>query len=190
MVRRNADAPLAVEVPRPGGDRPSWGRVGVITAIGFIVGVAWPRLAGVRLGPSVPEAPSSAAAPSASGAVGASAVGATSVLPPAVATAPAPSQPAAPAGPAADVGSTSRRHRAGHGDSPPAAEVKEAEDAAAQVAWEVAIIRDAPKTGKVLARLQRGTALRVGAAKDGWYPVKYGEGFASDGWVYRAAIGR
>jgi hypothetical protein len=24
----------------------------------------------------------------------------------------------------------------------------------------------------------------------GWYPVKYGDGFASDGWVYRAAIGR
>jgi SH3-like domain-containing protein len=60
----------------------------------------------------------------------------------------------------------------------------------AQVTWEVALIRDAPRTGKILARLQRGTSLRVGAAKDGWYPVKYGDGFASDGWVFRGAIGR
>jgi hypothetical protein len=190
MVRRNADAPLVVEVPPAGADRPSWGRVGVITAIGFIVGVAWPRLAGVRLGPSVPEAPSSSAAASPSGAAaGPPSAGAVSVLPSAVAVAPASSQPAAAVAPAADVSATHRRH-GGHGDSSPGPEAKEAEDAAAQVTWEVAIIRDAPKTGKVLARLQRGTAIRVGAAKDGWYPVKYGEGFASDGWVYRGAIGR
>jgi hypothetical protein len=60
----------------------------------------------------------------------------------------------------------------------------------AQVVWEVAIVRDVPKTGKVLARLQRGTQVRVGPVKDGWYPVKYGDGDASDGWVYRGAIGR
>jgi hypothetical protein len=51
-------------------------------------------------------------------------------------------------------------------------------------------VRDAPKTGKVLARLERGTSVHVGPVRDGWYPVKYGDGFASDGWVYRAAIGR
>jgi SH3-like domain-containing protein len=56
--------------------------------------------------------------------------------------------------------------------------------------WEVAIVRDAPKTGKVVARLQHGAELHLGAPKDGWYPVKFGEGFASDGWVYRGAIGR
>jgi hypothetical protein len=61
----------------------------------------------------------------------------------------------------------------------------------AQVAYEVALIRDAPaKNGKILARLPRGTALRTGTPKDGWVPVKYGDGFASEGWVYRAAIGR
>ena len=63
-------------------------------------------------------------------------------------------------------------------------------DGTAQVVWDVAIVRDAPKTGKVLARLQRGTPLHIGTSKDGWYPVKYGDGFASDGWVYRGAIGR
>ena len=55
MVFRKADGPLSVQIPRPAADRPSWSRVGVIAAVGFIVGVAWPRLAGVRLGPSVPE---------------------------------------------------------------------------------------------------------------------------------------
>jgi hypothetical protein len=63
-------------------------------------------------------------------------------------------------------------------------------DGAAQVAWEVALVRDVPKTGKVVARLQRGTAVRVGAMKDGWYPIRYGDGFASDGWVYRGALGK
>jgi hypothetical protein len=61
---------------------------------------------------------------------------------------------------------------------------------ATQVVWDVAIVRDAPKTGKVVARLQRGTTLQVGAVKDGWYPIKFGDGFASEGWVYRGAIGR
>jgi hypothetical protein len=63
-------------------------------------------------------------------------------------------------------------------------------DGSAQVVWEVAIVRDTPKTGKVVARLQRGATVHLGAAKDGWYPVKYGDGFASDGWLYRGAIGR
>ncbi len=305
MARRNPDAPLAVEVPATGADSPSWRRVGIITAIGFIVGVAWPRLAGVRLGPSVPEAPSSVASASASAAAEPSAGGASaSGLPPAAAVAPASSPPAAPAPPTVEVsagvvyacktadgdshkgpecgdlpgldgvvtprlrkmarcpeaaGATGKLHLAvrldftreslsvdlGRGQTvgtpeallgcaksalsdakvsgishtsarysvaytmtfegaapatppnasapPPKLEKQETngpEDAAAQVTWEVAIVRDAPKTGKVLARLQRGTSLHVGAAKDGWYPVKYGEGFASDGWVYRGAIGR
>ena len=61
----------------------------------------------------------------------------------------------------------------------------------AQVAWEVAIVRDTPRTGAVVARLQRGTKVRLGAAgQDGWYRVKYGNDFGSEGWVYRGAIGR
>jgi len=65
-----------------------------------------------------------------------------------------------------------------------------AEGTTVQVVWEVAIVRDAPKTGKVVARLQHGSELHLGAPKDSWYPVKFGDGFASDGWVYRGAIGR
>ncbi|HWL86098.1 MAG TPA: hypothetical protein VNO21_09870 [Polyangiaceae bacterium] len=60
----------------------------------------------------------------------------------------------------------------------------------AQVVWEIAIVRDRPRTGQVVARLPRGSNVRVGTGQDGWYPIKYGEGFASEGWLYRAAIGK
>ena len=58
------------------------------------------------------------------------------------------------------------------------------------MAWDVAIVRDSPKTGKVLARLPRGTSVHLGPMKDGWFPVHYGDGFTSEGWVYRGAVGR
>ena len=45
---------LKVEVPKPGADRPEFGRVGVIAGVGFAIGIAWPWLAGVRLVPSPP----------------------------------------------------------------------------------------------------------------------------------------
>jgi hypothetical protein len=306
MSFRNASGPLVVEVPPPSADRPAWTKVGVITAIGFIVGVAWPRIAGVRLGPSLPEASSAGTAAASSPPEIPAARTATSAEPPALASAPATSppvpQPAAPPSPpganAANVtvargaliacktgdggalktsecgavaaldgaimprlrrfaecpdaasaegklrlvmhvdfgrgtvdaeqgrGSTgisqvealvacARTQLAGIGlgaiphDNPrytvayvvtfaagrpgasdTSAPPADPADATAQVQWDVAIVRDAPKTGKVVARLQRGTTLRVGSARDGWYPVKYGDGFTADGWVYRAAIGR
>src|SRR5215472_17762350 len=45
---------FAVRVPPPGQDHPSWAKVGVIAVVGFFVGIAWPRLTGVRLGPGAP----------------------------------------------------------------------------------------------------------------------------------------
>ena len=51
-------------------------------------------------------------------------------------------------------------------------------------------MRDTPKTGGLLARLPRGTKVKVGTAKDGWFLIKYGESYAREGWVYRGAIGR
>jgi hypothetical protein len=327
MAPRNssADASPRVQVPGADADRPSWTRVGVIAAIGFVVGVAWPRLAGVRLGPSVPEAAASASA---------SALPSSSVMPPAApppvpATATASDSPGASppaarptrpaevpvttASPGAEPASGPSSVAVGHGvvtscrttsgdtlkggdcgaiaaldgivvprlrklaacpaaagatgkvrlsvradfargalsvdlgrgappanadawlacarselrgaslgsiahenarynvayaltfagsgsDAEPAAPVPaaavvapavpEASDEVAQVAWDVALVRDAPKTGKVLARLQRGTTVHAGPANEGWVPVKYGDGFASDGWVYHGAIGR
>lgn len=303
MFSRKADGPLTVQVPLPADDHPRWRRVGVITAVGFVIGVFWPRIAGVRLGPSVPEAASPIAS---AGPPPAEPVAAPVTPPSASATvaaavvAPAPTASAAPTVnvtvghgvvyacktsdgdsekgadcgtlPGLDglvmprlhklaecpdaVGANGKVHLTvhvdfgrgigvdlgkGHGVASPEALLacakadlagasiagiphdnphysvaysvtfssgaaaatsvsatasghatagEPAAEGSAQVIWEVAIVRDAPKTGKVIARLQRGAELHLGAPKDGWYPVKFGDGFGSDGWVYRGAIGR
>jgi len=299
VVSRGAGSSPTVMVPSAEADRPSWMKVGAIAAIGFAVGVVWPRLAGVRLGPNLPEtsaapaasaASANAPAPSTTASGDLHALSTTTPAPPSASAAPATAaQPhvnvahgsvstcrtssgeslrAAECGslagldaiviprlrkladcPAAsgmsgrlslsvhvdfDHGISAALGR-GHGLSSPepllacantalagaglasiahdyskytvaygltfsdaqatattpgAASATATADGTALVEWEMAIVRDAPKTGKVVARLQRGTALRVGSAKDGWYPVKYGDGYASDGWVYRGAIGR
>lgn len=55
--------PIDVEVPED--DSPAWGKVGIIALVGFVIGVAWPKLAGIKLGPSAPgESAQAAAAPS------------------------------------------------------------------------------------------------------------------------------
>jgi hypothetical protein len=45
---------VKVEVPGSREDGVKLGRVGIIAAVGFAIGIAWPRLAGVKLVPSVP----------------------------------------------------------------------------------------------------------------------------------------
>lgn len=72
-------------------------------------------------------------------------------------------------------------------DPPPAAKGASGE---ATVAWEVALVRDVPKTGAIVARLPRGAKVQPGESKGGWYSIRFGDGFASQGWVYRGAIGR
>jgi hypothetical protein len=329
-------ARVAVHIPAQGSDRPAWVKVGVIAAAGFAIGVAWPRLAGIRPGPSAPgeasavasSAPRSAEPSAAPGSpAGAPASPGASAAQSAVAVAPvAPIAPGAgaPGGgasvgggrnyappavlvtrgavltcktaegavlkgntacgtvpgfdllaqprlkrlaqcPAAadasgklsvvfnvdfvrnrvnfELGKTSTlenrdsvsqclrsslekmsvnavehdhplygifysvtftpRDRpeagpivassgAGAGASSAAAvrPMAAAEDATSQVAWEVAIVRDQPRTGAVVARLQRGTKVRVGSGQEGWYRVQFGPGFASEGWLYRGAIGK
>jgi hypothetical protein len=307
MVARNADGPLSVEIPSAGADRPSWGKVGIFTAIGFLIGVGWPRVAGVRVGPSLPSdaVVASAAGPSLAlpvpnpASAPAVASAAPPSAPPAVASAPAPATSAAPVSltvahgavvscrsssgdllkgadcgtlPGLDglvmpalrkvsecpqaAGATGKLHlmvrvdfgrgtvlaEAGKGTTvadpdplvacaktavadlhptgiahdnqrygvsyhltfagddrsaasatPPASGAvvpQGATDGEAQVAWDVAIVRDAPRTGKILAKLDRGASVRIGSPSQGWYPVKYGDGFSSEGWVYRAAIGK
>jgi len=302
------DAPsLAVDIPAQGRDKPAWVKVGVVAAVGFVVGIAWPRLVGVRLGPAAPsDAPSTSAhaarapEPSAASSVAVKAPAASASTPP-----PAPAAVAAPppnitvqkgivvscktdtgetkkgakeCGPVPGIdalvtprvrkiatcsgvegqtgklaltvnadfasgrfwyevgkgstlpnldavtsclktsfhgtsaASTPHEHvrytvaytatfsadaEPSHGkakEAPPPEE-KEApaapgKEGEAQVAWEVALVRDAPKTGGLVSRLPRGTKVKVGSARDGWYQIKFGEGYASEGWVYRGAIGR
>ncbi len=49
-----SERPVEVEIPSPGADQPVWSRVGIVAVLGFVVGIAWPRVAGVKIGPSVP----------------------------------------------------------------------------------------------------------------------------------------
>src|SRR5271163_1436870 len=137
MVPRGAASPL-IEVPSSEADGPSWRTIGIIAAVGFIVGVAWPRLAGVRIGPSLPDP-----VPSASSVAGASEP--TPDAPAASAGGPSLStQAAAPSGSARPA---SDDPRAPAGALAPAA--IPAGYRAAQVEWAVAIVRDAPREGKV-----------------------------------------
>lgn len=326
------DVPLAVEVPSPDRDKPAWVKVGVIAAVGFVVGIAWPRVVGVRLGPSAPGE-SSAAASSASGAaagrapdappasVAAKTTGTTpapsasapaekaSTPAPAAATAAAPpkitvtkgnvlsckttdgekktgkecgpvagldlvvkprvqsiatcagvegqtgklslvvnadfntgrfwydvskassvpnldaissclktsfhntsvdkgvpheharytvsytamltsSEGGAPASAAKAKTDKNADKPAATEDEAPAPAPAKAAAGEAAVAWEVALVRDQPKVGSVVARLPRGTKVKLGSMKEGWYSIKFGDDFGTDGWVYRGAVGR
>ncbi|HSQ62436.1 MAG TPA: hypothetical protein VLM85_04455 [Polyangiaceae bacterium] len=312
MSVRSGAAPrrgVSVQIPSPEADRPSWLRVGVVALIGFALGVAWPRLTGVRFGPSAPAEALSAVAARAAEAPSASAVPA----PAAVAPAPVASASAAAAVPTITVGHSAILNcKTDDGDSlkgkdcgglagldpivqarlkrlaqaPSAAQnpgklnvilgldfknnrvsvesgksstVKDADslkafiagemkgmslksvdhdnprysvlyivtiapggetaapagtaaspsaspaptpsgaaasapsdlpEGTAAVAWEVAIVRDSPHTGAVVARLPRNAKVQLGTLEAGWYKIKYGPNFASEGWVYRGAVGK
>lgn len=316
MSKQAGDAPLRVEVPSAQEDRPAWVKVGVIAVVGFVVGVAWPRLAGIRPGPTSPADAASAAAASASAAPRApesAAPASASLTAPAASSAPAALASAASVAtgapnvmlsrgavisckneegetlkgaaacgglggldaiaqphlrkiaqcPAAegmtgkvpmiltvdfaggrvglDIGKSKditnrdglltcmRPHvigirpgnmthehprytvlytatltapdasagapaaSGGHAGGTPGAADSSASNASdsptAQVVWEVALVRDAPRTGAIVGRLQRGSKVRVSAGpQEGWYKVQFGG--ATEGWVYRGAIGR
>lgn len=306
--------PLTVQIPSEAADRPSWIKVGAIAVIGFTIGVAWPRLVGIRPGPSAPsEATGGAAAvrapeaplPSAAASLASTGASATaSASPSAAAEAAQTNDAAVPLNnappailathgavlsckttdgevlkgqqacgsvPAFDglaqprlkklahcpgaqglsgklgvvfsldftrnkVGfSFGKNSTVGNRDSldlclrmslenvslnavphdnptyavfysvtftprdamPSSGGAVAATEAAepgasqtAQVAWEVALVRDKPRDGQVVGRLQRGTKVRVGPGQDGWYKVQFGTDFGSEGWVYRGAIGK
>lgn len=73
---------------------------------------------------------------------------------------------------------------------PSAAPAAAAGGTTAEVTWEVAIVRSSPRTGDVIARLPRGSKLKLSTADNGWWHIHYGDNFGSEGWVYRGAIGR
>ena len=293
-------------VPSAADDRPAWGRVAALAIVGFAVGIAWPRLAGVRMGPSAPSdivpAAASAAPPDHSAASASSAAVPASLTAPVASPAASgivPPVPGVGAGaPSVTVqkgqvlscrGADGENHKGaaacgdlsaldailqprirrlsscaaadsqvgklavvlgvdfqsnklnanfGHsssmqnldslgsclrlqldsvslgavahdqprytvlynatfstrdpsaGKEVPVAPASDGAEPSAQVVWDVAIVRDLPRTGTVIARLQRGTRIHVSSGQDGWYRVKYGDGFSSEGWVYRGAIGK
>lgn len=58
----------------------------------------------------------------------------------------------------------------------------------ASVTWEVAIVRDQPKDGEIVARLMRGTRVVVTGRDGDWYRIKY-DAKGAEAWVFRTAIG-
>ncbi len=60
----------------------------------------------------------------------------------------------------------------------------------AEIAWDSAIVRDAPKTGTIVGRIPKGAKVKSGTYRDGWYNVHFGDGFSQEGWIYKGAIGR
>ncbi len=96
-----------VQIPTAAEDRPAWSRVGIIAATGFVLGVAWPKLTGIHVGPNVPgdlkgqpEAAASASAVAAAPAPG------SASAPALAAPAPAPSAAAPAETPAAALKET------------------------------------------------------------------------------------
>jgi hypothetical protein len=297
MFSRKAESPNAFQVPAAEEDRPSWVKVGVITAVCFAIGVAWPRIAGLKLGPNAPDPGTHVGAAAKSSDPASSDVptlATAPIAPPALsatALAPALNAPTVIFGHGFVLscknrdGETLKGSACGavggfdglaqprlkklaqcqaaegisgklalvftvdfsnshlgvdpgkattiagadglvscvrtafqgaalggiehentryailytltlaapagsNGAAAPSASIAGASDSSSQVVWETALVRDAPRSGAIVARLQRGTKLKLGTAKDGWYPIKFGPDFASDGWVYRGAIGK
>jgi hypothetical protein len=62
----------------------------------------------------------------------------------------------------------------------------DAERGFASVTWDTGLIRDEPRTGKVVARLVRGTRVRILGRRKDWYRVKIR---SKEGWLYRGALG-
>jgi hypothetical protein len=316
---------LEIQVPTEDASRPSWKRVSIIAVVGFLVGIAWPRLAGIKLGPSAPSNEPSAAASASAGAVP-SGVLSSMPLPAALPTG-APSASAATAAVIApqitiargvllscrtadgesakgkecgelngldklaetrirrlatcpgaesesgrlsvvltldfkggranaDVGKSStvkgtealgtclKQHflafdlasiahqhprytvsfqttftpapggapasapaSAAAPDAPPPpvsgpgasadgppdtapAPAPAASGETLSIEWDVALIRETPRTGTIVARLRKGAKVKVAGTQDGWYHIRFGDDFGTDGWVYRGAIGR
>jgi hypothetical protein len=56
----------------------------------------------------------------------------------------------------------------------------------ATVAWEVAVVRETPRSGSVVARVLRGTKVRLVARQGEWLRIRTG---TTEGWAYRGALG-
>jgi hypothetical protein len=70
-------------------------------------------------------------------------------------------------------------------DAPSGGAATEARGTAA-VTWDTALVRDEPKTGKVVARLVKGTRVTLLGKRQDWYRVKVR---TDEGWLYRGALG-
>ncbi len=60
----------------------------------------------------------------------------------------------------------------------------------ATVTWDVAIVRDAPRTGAIVGRLVQGADVEVIDHRGGWYAIRWGRSGTNVGWTFRQAIGQ
>lgn len=77
-------------------------------------------------------------------------------------------------------------------DEPPKDAKKDdaaADTKAVEVTWRTTQVRDAPKTGAIVARLSKGAKATVLEQRDGWYKIEFGDP-KKQGWVFREAIGQ
>ena len=295
-----AERPLQIDIPGPTESRPIWSKVGIVAAVGFVVGIAWPRLAGVHVGPSAPsDARPVEVASSASAAPGSPAVSPSGAPSAAPSAEPAPSGATIVVGPGkiqrcfdkkgkkqescgelqidhlvvpklkqltkcasaqgldgkvnigfevhfekkevhvtrgkktSIPGSTVQglvqcaaqemanlpleevphklarytlayqltfyKPGTGPGEDPKAADKDDGDEKAAgqttsetgvtgtaTVSWDTALLRKEPKDGEVVARLVRGTRVKLVGRQNDWYKVESGNKL---GWVYRGSIG-
>ena len=94
------DEPLKLQLPGPAEDRPRLARVGIVAAVGFVLGIVWPWLAGVQL---VPKAPTEHTPASLS----------SSKPPPAASARPSPAAPPAKPDPETEEGPLADRIKVG-----------------------------------------------------------------------------
>jgi hypothetical protein len=285
---------LKVEIPKPGADRPEIGRVGIIAAVGFVIGIAWPWLSGIRLVPSPPSDEIAESVPAAVPSTGASGALATTAPSGAPGIADAPEAPAATEKQSVKISDLKVTTCRGEGNKklkdcdkiqfdpvargrlgalarcgaaegaegtlsigfdldfekravvdvfagksttfskeqasaliecakkdfaaltldgidhehlrytafyfveflpagvPAGAAAPEEQAQAASglatVAWDVAVVRDAPEDGKIATRLRYGTRVVVTGRKGRWYEVRY-DAKGQKGWVHRNALG-
>ncbi len=77
--------------------------------------------------------------------------------------------------------------------TPPPASVEKEKSASgvSTVQVDTAIVRDAPSTnGQPIGRLSRGTKVTTIGTAGNWFHIRFGEGDAQEGWIFRTNIGK
>jgi hypothetical protein len=95
--------------------------------------------------------------------------------------------PNAPNAPNAGTPGTPAAPDSGDGDPAAGSTTSEAEaSGTATISWDTALLRKDPKDGEVVARIVRGTKVKIIGKQNDWYKIESGP---KAGWVYRGAIG-
>ncbi len=107
-----------------------------------------------------------------------------------VAPAPAAPAPIAPVAPAPAAPATSATPAGTPGTLPSPAELgRMRATGRATVTWSAAVVREAPRTGAIVARIPQGTEVELLDRRGGWFAIRWGRS-NNVGWTFREAIGQ